>query len=133
MTTVMLRLCVKGFFFENHSYYQNNCFLEGEWAERWKCLGWLYIFCSKKSSVRPVWPKSTEVTLTFIMLWIWEMSYIFYVNHMREFGIWIKMWSFLVNVWDFFLLIIFSKQMFPFSLSQFEKSIKIWLEMDLQQ
>lgn len=44
-----------------------------------------------------------------------------------------KKWSFPGNVWGFFLLTMLSKQMFPFSLSQFENLIKIWLETNLQQ
>lgn len=133
MTTVILRLCVKGFF-EHHSYYQNNCFLEGEWGGKWKCLGWLYFFCSKKSSVRPVCSKSAEVILTFILLQMWGMSYIFYINHRSEFEIWIKMWRGEVFLWMsvIFLLTMLSKQMFPFSLSRFEKLIIILLVVDLQ-
>lgn len=94
-----VKVMTKVFFFENHSYYQNNYFLEGEWGGKWKCLGWLYFFCSKKSSVRPVWSKSADITLTFIFLWLQEMSYIFYVNYMNEFGIWIGMQRDEVFMW----------------------------------
>lgn len=136
MTTVMFRPCVK-FLFENYSYYENNYFLEGEGGKKWKYLGWRHFFCSKKSGFIPVWSKSVEVNLTFILLWLWKMSYIFYVNHMSEFGVWIKMWRaevfsrMLVFLWSFLLFLLatieyvclFSKKkkMFSSSLSQFWK------------
>lgn len=77
-----------------------------------------------------------------------KMFYIFYVNHMSEFGVWIKMWRaevfsrMLVFLWSFlsFLLAmieyvcLFSKKKcFPLPRLCFENFIKTWLEMDLQQ